>query len=120
VHQSFIFATVKTRRNSILISLMFICIFLIKMTISVAPVFLMLNNKTVNAVIMQLELEAKDEKDAAEKDLMKDKKFFDEDIVFHCYALTPILIENNILHNQEHALFLQTYHPVVPTPPPNA
>lgn len=98
----------------------FLGIFLIKMMISVAPIFLTLNNKTVNAVIMQLELEGKNEKDTTEKDLMKDKKFVDEDIVFHCYAITPILIETNILHNKEHALFLQTYHPVVPTPPPNA
>ncbi len=69
---------------------------------------------------MQLELEGKNEKDTTEKELMKDKKFFDEDLVLHCYKLTPILIENNILHNGEHALFVQTYHPVVPTPPPNA
>ena len=92
------------------------------MAISLSPVFLILNNKTVNAVIMQLELEGKDEKDAAEKDLLKDKKFFseDKDFVTHCYALTPLLVETNILHNLEHALFVQTYHPVVPTPPPNA
>jgi hypothetical protein len=99
---------------------MFIGIFLIKMSISVAPLFLMLNNKTVNAVIMQLELEGKNEKDNAEKDFAKEKKFFDENVVSHCYALTPILVENNILHNQEHALFVQTYHPEVSTPPPNA
>jgi hypothetical protein len=101
---------------------MFISIFFIKMSISVAPVFLLLNNKTVRAVIMQLELEGKDEKDATDKDAIKDKKFFDEDkdLVIHCYTLTPILIETNILHNMEHALFVQTYHPVVPTPPPNA
>lgn len=92
------------------------------MTISLSPIFLMLNNKTVNAVIMQLELEGKDEKDAAEKDLLKEKKFFDEDklLITHCYTLTPILVETNHLHNLEHALFVQTYHPVVPTPPPNA
>lgn len=90
------------------------------MTISVAPVFLLLNNKTVSAVIMQLELEGKDEKDSSEKDASKDKKFFDENLVLHGYALTPIIVENNILHNQEHCLFVQTYHPIVPTPPPNA
>lgn len=110
----------KAKTNQILICGVFLGIFLIKMLISVAPLFLSLNNKTVNAVIMQLELEGKNEKDTTEKDLIKDKKFFDEDIVFHCYAITPILIETNILHNQEHALFVQTFHPVVPTPPPNA
>lgn len=115
-----IFVILKAGKFKILISLMFIGIFLIKMSISLAPLFLLLNNKTVNAVIMQVELEGKDEKDNAEKDLFKDKKFFDGDLVQHCYTLTPILIETNILHNHEHNLFVQTYHPVVPTPPPNA
>lgn len=80
----------------------------------------MLNNTTVNAVIMQIELEDKDEKDVSEKGFLKDKKFFDHDVVLHCYIITPSLIENNILHNMEQAIFVQTYHPVVPTPPPNA
>lgn len=103
--------------------MLFIGIFMMKMGISLAPLFLAFNNnKVVSAVILQLELEGKNEKDSTEKDAFKDKKFFDEDkdLVIHCYTLTPILIENNILHNQEHALFVQTYHPVVPTPPPNA
>lgn len=90
------------------------------MAISIAPVFLLLNNKTVSAVIMQLELEGKDEKDTStEKDFAKDKKFFDESLVCQTYTLTPLIIEINILHNQEHCLFVQSYHPVVPTPPPN-
>jgi len=111
----------KTGKTRLLISTLFMFIFVIKMGISVAPLFLKLfNSKTVNAVIMQLEQEGKDEKDNPEKDFLKDKKFFDEDLVIHCYTLTPIIIETNILHNQEHSLFVQVYHPVVPTPPPNA
>lgn len=91
------------------------------MAICIAPVFLLLNNKTVNAVIMQLELEGKNEKDASsEKEFAKDKKFFDENLVQHTYALAPVIIETNVLHNQENCLFVQTYHPAVPTPPPNA
>ncbi len=94
------------------------------MTVSVAPLFLVLNNKTISAVILQLEQDGKGEKDNAEKDdtgktSLKEKKFFDEDIVAN-YTLLPILIDNNLLHNQEHALLVQLYHPVVPTPPPNA
>lgn len=93
------------------------------MAISVAPLFLYLSSKSVNAVITQLELEGKTEKDntekdAVEKDLLKDKKFFDKEFV-QAYLFTPLLIENNILHNQEHALYVQTFHPIVPTPPPN-
>ncbi|GAB3926813.1 hypothetical protein GCM10028827_18340 [Mucilaginibacter myungsuensis] len=101
--------------------MIFIGIFVMKMGISVAPIFLAFNNnKVINAVILQLELEGKDEKDTTEKESAKEKKFFDEDLVMHCYAITPVLLENNLLHNQEHALPVQTFHPVVPTPPPNA
>lgn len=117
----FIFAAVKTGNNKLLFCAVFLGIFLIKMAISVAPVFLMINNNTVNAVIMQLELEDKNEKDSSvEKGFFKYKKFFDEAITVHCYHITPILFETNMLHNLEQSLFVQTYHPIVPTPPPNA
>lgn len=110
----------KKRVQHIWISILFLGIFAMKMGIAVAPIFLAFNNnKVVNAVIMQLELEGKSEKDSTEKEMAKEKKFFDEDMIFHCYEVTPILLENNILHNQEHSLLVQTFHPVVPTPPPN-
>ncbi|MDB5111251.1 MAG: hypothetical protein JWR67_2365 [Mucilaginibacter sp.] len=103
-------------------------VFSIKMVISVAPLFLSLNNKTVTAVIKQLELDGKSEKDNTEKDstekdnaeksLVKDKKFFDENMVYS-NAYTTILTQTNVLHNQEHSLYVQLHHPIVPTPPPN-
>ena|SRR6478735_10768233 len=101
------------------IAALFIGIFAIKMVISIAPVFTCLNNKTVRAVIMQLEHESKNEKEDLEKDAFKDKKFFDEN-VNHLIVYRPLIAETNILHNQERSLYKQVFHPLVPTPPPNA
>jgi hypothetical protein len=47
---------------------MFMGIFLAKMVISIAPVFICLDNKTVSAVIMQLEHETKGEKEDPDKE----------------------------------------------------
>jgi hypothetical protein len=94
-------------------------IFAMKMGIALAPLFTFLDSDTVKAVIMQLEQETKDEKENADKDPFKEKNSFDEYllVIFH---FDPFLIETNFLHNREHALLVQLYHPVVPTPPPNA
>ncbi|GGH16119.1 hypothetical protein GCM10007352_25310 [Mucilaginibacter phyllosphaerae] len=89
------------------------------MAISVTPVFLCLDNKTVRAVIMQLEHETKNEKEDPEKDAFKEKKFYDENFFTHLIVYRPFIVETNILHNQENSLYRQVYHPVVPTPPPN-
>jgi len=93
-------------------------VFVVKMGISLAPVFLFLDNKTVSAVILQLEQESKTEKDTTEKDLLKEKKTFDE-YDFHTISFITYITESKVLHNQENALYKQVYHPVVPTPPPN-
>ena len=98
---------------------LFMSIFIMKMTISVAPAFLCLNNKAVKAVIMQLENETKSEKEDPEKDAFKEKKVFDETYL-HFVVYKTFIVETNVLHNQEHALYAEIYHPVVPTPPPNA
>ncbi len=97
---------------------MFMGVFLIKMAISVAPVFLYLDNQTVKAVILQLELETKGEKDTTDKDAFKEKKVFD-DYDLHSVAFITFVVETKVLHNQENSLYKQVYHPVVPTPPPN-
>ena len=93
-------------------------IFVIKMIISIAPVFLCLDNRTVSAVIMQLEHESKNEKEDPDKETFKEKKFFDESFN-HLVVYRPFIVETNILHNLEDSLYQQVYHPVVPTPPPN-
>jgi hypothetical protein len=109
----------KTKGFKTWITMLFMCVFVIKMTISVAPVFLCLDSKAVHAVIMQLELESKNEKEDPDKDTFKDKKVFDETYL-HIVEFKSFIVENNILHNSENSLYKQVYHPVVPTPPPNA
>lgn len=93
-------------------------VFSIKMFISIIPIFSFLDSKIAASVILQLEQETKGEKDSTEKDSFKEKKSFD-DHVFAFFHYSPLLVETNCLHNQEKALLVQLYHPVVPTPPPN-
>ncbi|WDF54787.1 hypothetical protein [Mucilaginibacter sp. KACC 22063] len=109
----------KLREFKIVLCILFMAIFNLKMFISVAPVFMSLNSKTVNAVITQLEQETKGEKESPEKDAAKEKKFCDEHFFSYTYEHVAIIEETNILHNQERSLYTQVYHPVVPTPPPN-
>ena len=91
-----------------------------KMFVSVAPAFINLNNKTVNAVITQLEQETKNEKEDPDKASAKEKKFLDEDFITLFEHPYHIVAEINVLHNQERSLYLLHYYPAVPTPPPNA
>lgn len=96
-------------------------IFISKMIISVAPAFLSLNNKTVNAVIMQLELENKNEKDDPEKESSKDKKFFDEHIQWlnhHVHEVFVIATPEPLDYG--HCTYQPNHHPSVLTPPPDA
>jgi hypothetical protein len=95
-------------------------IFMAKMIISVAPAFLVLNNKTVNAVIMQLEQENKNEKDDPDKEGAKEKKFFDEDCQYVYHAVHVHLeVEKPALLHACQQLYHETHHLSVPTPPPN-
>ncbi|OOQ60116.1 hypothetical protein [Mucilaginibacter pedocola] len=109
----------KKRNLKLPVVVLFISIFVAKMAMSIAPAFLCLDNKAVNAVIMQLEHESKTEKEDPEKDAFKEKKVFDE-TELHFTVYRTFVAETNVLHNQEHALYAEIYHPVVPTPPPNA
>jgi hypothetical protein len=104
--------------NRKLIGFVFMLVFAAKMTISLVPLFSFLDRTTARAVIMQLEQETKGEKENPDKDALKEKKNFDEQLsVFFHYD--PFLVQTACLHTQEHALLVQLYHPVVPTPPPN-
>lgn len=93
-------------------------VFIVKMSISLVPLFSFLDSGTARAVIMQLEQETKGEKENPDKDAFKEKKSFDEHL-FTFFHYDPFLIETNYLHTLEHTLLVQLYHPVVPTPPPN-
>lgn len=95
-------------------------VFTLKMFVSAAPLLsTVFDSGTTKAAIMQLEQENKGEKENTDKESFKEKKTFDEHLlaVFH---FDPFLIQTNFLHNREHALLVQLFHPVVPTPPPNA
>jgi hypothetical protein len=104
--------------NKKIIGIVLISVFVIKMGISLMPLFSFLDTGTARAVIMQLEQESKGEKENPDKDALKEKKNFDEHLLtfFH---YDPFLLETNYLHNREHSLLVQLFHPVVPTPPPN-
>jgi hypothetical protein len=101
------------------IGLLFMLVFTVKMCISLAPLFVFIDSSIAKAVIMQLEQETRDEKENVDKESFKAKKNFD-DYLLAIFHFDPYLIETNYLHNREHTLLVQLYHPVVPTPPPNA
>lgn len=104
-----------------MICLLFMMIFIVKMVISVAPAFLSLNNKTVNAVIMQLEEENKNEKESPEKESCKEKKFFDEDLQWLTHHVQePVTIETQKRLDYGHSIYQPGHHPSVLTPPPNS
>jgi hypothetical protein len=92
---------------------------MIKMGISLAPLFSNIDSKTAAAVIMQLEQESKSDKDDLNKDTLKDKKAFDDHLLI-MFEHQHYVVEQNVLFALERSLYIQTYHPVVPTPPPNA
>jgi hypothetical protein len=102
-----------------MMSWLFMLVFAVKMSISLAPLFTFLDSGTAKAVIMQLEHENKGEKEGADKDVFKEKKSFDEHLLT-LFRYDLFLIETNYLHTREHTLLVQLFDPVVPTPPPNA
>lgn len=108
----------QVRNFKSLVVILFMSVFLIKMSVSIAPAFLNLDDKTVSSVILQLEQDSKTEKENPDKDAFKEKKSFDE-YFLHTLAVQAFFTETNVLHNLEHSLLIQLYHPVVPTPPPN-
>ncbi|MFD2865426.1 hypothetical protein [Mucilaginibacter antarcticus] len=101
-----------------LTAVIFMLIFAAKMSISLVPLISILDKNTARAVIMQLEQENKGEKEDPDKDAFKEKKSFDE-LLTSIFHFDPFQLETTYLHNQEHALLVHLYHPVVPTPPPN-
>ena len=109
----------KNRIFKIVTSALFLVIFLSKMVISLAPLFSLLNPKAAVSVIMQLDDETKTEKEGQAKDVLKEKKLFDDQLLSF-FEYSSHFNEVKVLHTLENSLYIQTYHPVVPTPPPNA
>ena len=109
----------RSKGFKIFVSVLLLFIFLIKMGISLAPLFSAIDSKTAAAVIMQLEQDTKGDKDDLNKDALKEKKIFDDHLLIS-FAHQHYITELNVLYNLEKSLYVQSYHPVVPTPPPNA
>ena len=107
---------IKSRTQKIL-SLFFLSIFFVKMAISVAPLIIShCDSKTVNAVIMQLEIENhKAEDDNVKDPLLKEYLNTNFDFCFlNPYAhLKPV---SEFLKEEKHTIL---FYPPVPTPPPN-
>jgi hypothetical protein len=105
------------RKYRILIVIAFMGIFATKMVLSGAPVFFSLDKKLMRAVIMQLEEETKGE---GTKDSIK---YADHKLMFqhiHDFYI-PVVIDhgytNEIIEHSRR--YVDPYHPMVPTPPPN-
>jgi len=101
-------------------SLFFLSIFLVKMAISTAPVFLSIDKKVVNAVIMQLELEnnAKENPSESKENNNLFKKGIDF-IHYNHFEIAQILTIDDIDYHFVSKQYIKTFFPRVPTPPPN-
>lgn len=102
---------------NIFFSMLFLSIFLCKMVISVAPLVIAhLDKKSVNDVIMQLEIEhpkSADAKDAGKKDFLNLN-------AIKIAPLSPVLVLMRYLKLSDHDKHIPAFYPSVPTPPPNA
>jgi len=108
------------RKYRILIVIAFMGVFTSKMVISGAPVFFAhLDKCLMNAVIMQLEVE--NHGDETGKGSIKYAA--DHKLMFHKHDLiyVPVLIDFGITNSfiDHSRRYVDPYHPLVPTPPPN-
>lgn len=94
-------------------------IFFGKIAMPLAPLFSSVNTKTGPSLIMLLEHETKSDKEDQDKEMFKEKKLF-EDQLLSFFEYKSLSGEMSILHTLENSLYIQMYHPKVPTPPPNA
>jgi len=100
-----------------LFSILFLTIFFSKMVISIAPIIIAhFDPCSVNAVIMQLEIE----NDAKPTDIkeMSVKEYLTV-TSYSVPLVNPVLILTTMTGNDDHAKHLQPFYPSVPTPPPN-
>lgn len=96
-------------------SIIFLSIFLSKMVISVAPLVIAhIDSKSMNAVIMQLEIEhpkSLDVKDSVVKEFLNFN-------TFRIGYVSPFLILKRVFID-DHNKHFRVFYPSVPTPPPN-
>jgi uncharacterized membrane protein len=99
----------------------FIIIFIAKMIISGTPViFKSIDKNVMNAVIMQIELEEEGAKDCC-KDTGKFTDFklieLNQAILSYNFYSTDFILNNKVINYPTR--YIDPYHPLVPTPPPN-
>ncbi|PRY54427.1 hypothetical protein B0I27_102193 [Arcticibacter pallidicorallinus] len=97
-------------------SIIFLSIFMSKMVISVAPLVIAhIDSKSMNAVIMQLEIEhpkSADVKDSAIKEFLNLN-------TIKIGSISPVLVLMRVFVD-DHTKHRRVFYPSVPTPPPNA
>ena len=102
------------------IVLAFMGIFLMKMVISAAPVFIdVMDKDTITAVILQLEQEHHGDGDCG-KDLLKYTDCKPADLHLN-YSYIPVLYYSGIrnCHIDHVKRYIDPFHAAVPTPPPD-
>ncbi|RYG15291.1 MAG: hypothetical protein EOO07_15745 [Chitinophagaceae bacterium] len=107
------------RKYCTLIVIAFMAIFATKMVISGAPVvFSSIDKKLMRAVIMQLEVE-----NNSEETSKGNVKFADHKLMFQRFDVlyVPLVISNGLSNSfiDHSRRYVDPYHPLVPTPPPN-
>jgi hypothetical protein len=109
-------------RNSckFLIGIIFLAVFTVKMGLSIAPLVFTIDKETVNAVIMQLELEsqAKDANDSV-KDMNKFVKKGADLLHDYQFHLNPLSTDCNLRFYTKARPYINSFYPSVLTPPPN-
>ena len=100
-------------------SQLFFSIFIVKMLVSVAPLFLSFEKKEVVAAIVQLELDNEGKDDSHDTKDLKIMKKGVEFIQVHQFGLTTFLSLDDINHHFFSNRYIKSFFPSVPTPPPN-
>ncbi len=98
---------------------LFMAIFIAKMFIASAPVFLNLDEKVVKAAIFQLEIENEAKKNTDSKNLNNFPNKGVDFINIQNSSVNPILEIDNIDYHFVSKKYIKTYFPIVLTPPPN-
>lgn len=100
-------------------SFIFLFIFFTKMVISIAPLIANhIDNRIVNAVIMQLEIETHSTKGSDQaKDTLTKAEWLSGFYKFNLCRPHSIIAINKYIAMQDYKI--QAFYPTVPTPPPN-
>jgi hypothetical protein len=101
------------------IFIFFISIFVLKMVVSAVPLLFDFSQYNTKSIILDLQQEHNAEGDT--KGLLKDSDCRNNDFHYH-YQYIPLLQESGIKNCfiDHYKRYVNTYHPTVPTPPPDS